>query len=47
MIGKWNWAEKRDKPAFLALEDGTVMRGYCVGARRDDRRVNRLRSRTF
>ena len=29
---KWNWKEKRDKPAFLALEDGTVLRGYSVGA---------------
>ena len=29
---KWNWKEKRDKPAFLALEDGTILRGYSVGA---------------
>ena len=28
----WNWKEKREKPAFLALEDGTIMRGYSVGA---------------
>ena len=32
MTAKWNWAEKRDKKAFLALEDGTVLRGYSVGA---------------
>jgi len=31
----WNWREKREKPAFLALEDGTVMRGYTVGAALD------------
>ena len=28
----WNWRERREKPAFLALEDGTVMRGHSVGA---------------
>lgn len=32
---KWNWREKREKPACLALEDGTVLRGYSVGAARD------------
>lgn len=26
------WKEKRDKHAFLALEDGTVFRGYAAGA---------------
>ncbi len=26
------WKERREKPAFLALEDATVMRGYSVGA---------------
>ncbi len=31
----WNWREKREKPAFLALADGTVFRGYSVGATRD------------
>ena len=31
----YNWAEQREKRAFLALEDGTVLRGYAVGARRD------------
>lgn len=35
MSGKWNWAEQRNKPAFLALEDGTVARGYSFGAARD------------
>src|SRR5210317_2002353 len=28
----WKWKEKREKRAFLALEDGTIMRGYSVGA---------------
>ena len=32
---RWNWKEKREKPAFLALEDGTVMRGHSVGAPTD------------
>ena len=31
----WNWAEQRSKGAFLAMEDGTVLRGYSVGAPRD------------
>ncbi|OGV65513.1 MAG: carbamoyl phosphate synthase small subunit [Lentisphaerae bacterium RIFOXYA12_FULL_48_11] len=31
----WNWREQRQQKAFLALEDGTVMRGYSVGARKD------------
>ena len=35
-MNKWNWKEKRDKPAFLALEDGSILRGYSVGARRDN-----------
>ena len=35
MADKWNWKEKRDKKAFLALEDGTVFRGYSVGAGHD------------
>jgi len=35
-VNKWNWKEKRDKPAFLALEDGSILRGYSVGARRDN-----------
>ena len=28
----WNWKEKREKPAFLALENGRIFRGYSVGA---------------
>lgn len=28
----WNWKEKREKPAFLALENGQIFRGYSVGA---------------
>ncbi|MEI6211783.1 MAG: glutamine-hydrolyzing carbamoyl-phosphate synthase small subunit [bacterium] len=32
MDTKWNWAERRQAPAFLALADGTVLRGYSVGA---------------
>src|SRR5210317_1423539 len=32
---RWNWKEKREKPAFLALEDGTIMRGHSVGAPTD------------
>ena len=28
----YNWREKREKKAFLALADGTVMHGYSVGA---------------
>lgn len=34
-MAKWNWAEQRQKAAFLALQDGTVLRGYSVGASRD------------
>lgn len=29
---KWNWEEKRNKTSFLALENGTVYRGYSMGA---------------
>jgi len=32
---QWNWQAKREKGAFLALEDGTVFRGYSVGAATD------------
>jgi carbamoyl-phosphate synthase small subunit len=28
----WRWREKREKPALLAFEDGTVLRGISVGA---------------
>jgi len=31
----WNWKAQRDKAAFLALEDGTIMRGHSIGAPRD------------
>ncbi len=29
---QWNWREQREKPAFLALEDGTILRGWSFGA---------------
>ncbi len=32
---QYNWREQREKPAFLALEDGTVLRGHSVGAKVD------------
>lgn len=32
---KWNWAERRERAAYLVLEDGTVLRGYSVGAPRN------------
>lgn len=32
---RWHWREKREKRALLALEDGTVLQGYSVGAPRD------------
>lgn len=35
MTPKWNWLEQRERPAFLAMDDGTVMRGYSVGACKD------------
>ena len=35
MSDKWNWKDKREKKSFLALEDGTVYRGYSVGAPAD------------
>ncbi len=35
MEHNYNWQEKRAKNAFLALEDGTVLRGYAVGAKVD------------
>ena len=31
----YNWKEQREKRAFLALENGTVLRGYSVGAEVD------------
>jgi carbamoyl-phosphate synthase small subunit len=35
MDTKYNWKEKREKRAFLALADGTVYRGHSVGAAKD------------
>ncbi len=31
----WNWRQQREGGAFLALEDGTVLKGYSVGAPKD------------
>ena len=28
----WNWKVRRDRPGFIAFEDGTVLHGYPVGA---------------
>ncbi len=35
MSERWNWREQREKKAFLALQDGTILRGHSVGAPRD------------
>ena len=35
MTPKWNWSEQREQPAYLALADGTILRGYSIGARVD------------
>lgn len=35
IVGKQDWKAQREKKAFLALEDGTVFRGYTVGAAAD------------
>jgi carbamoyl-phosphate synthase small subunit len=32
MASKWNWSEQRARRAFLALQDGTILRGSSVGA---------------
>ncbi len=32
---RWRWKDKRERKAFLALEDGTVLRGFSVGADKD------------
>lgn len=32
MSSKWNWKEQRERKAFLALQDGTILRGHSVGA---------------
>jgi len=31
-VSNWNWKQQREKRAFLALEDGSIFRGYSVGA---------------
>ncbi|MFA7230598.1 MAG: glutamine-hydrolyzing carbamoyl-phosphate synthase small subunit [Victivallaceae bacterium] len=35
MEHNYDWKNQRDKKAFLALQDGTILRGYSVGARVD------------
>jgi len=35
MAHNYDWKKQREKKAFLALEDGTVLRGYSVGAEVD------------
>lgn len=35
MSTNWNWREQREKKAFLALQDGTILRGFSVGAAKD------------
>ena len=35
-MNKWDWKAKREKKAFLAMEDGTVLHGYSVGAAKDN-----------
>jgi carbamoyl-phosphate synthase small subunit len=32
---RWDWAARRERRAFLALENGAVMRGWSVGAAAD------------
>ena len=32
MASTWNWSEQRARKAFIALQDGTILRGYSVGA---------------
>jgi carbamoyl-phosphate synthase small subunit len=31
----WNWKEQREKKAFLALENGMILKGYSIGAKVD------------
>ena len=31
-MSSWNWKEQRERKAFLALADGTVLRGWSAGA---------------
>lgn len=35
MTTRRNWGEQRKQPAYLALADGTILRGYSVGAPAD------------
>jgi len=35
MVIAYNWKERREKNAFIALEDGTIFRGYSFGAKVD------------
>ena len=35
MASQWNWQEQRAKKAFLALQDGTILHGYSIGAPND------------
>ena len=35
MNKRWNWRARREAKDFLALEDGTVWRGYSIGADSD------------
>ncbi len=35
MTKNYNWSERRAKKAFIALEDGSVFKGYSVGAKLD------------
>ncbi len=32
---RYNWRARRERTAFLALEDGTILRGVSIGAARD------------
>lgn len=32
MQHSWNWKARRDQASFLALQDGTIYRGYSIGA---------------
>ena len=35
MSQSWNWKVQREKQAFLALEDGTIFKGYSIGANKN------------
>jgi carbamoyl-phosphate synthase small subunit len=32
---RWHWRARRERRAYLALQDGTIFRGYAVGAPRE------------